>query len=694
MNTSAIPKSSSTNTLVECGLEPPQPLLGSYKAISPSIVAACNRSADDALRMARCSPVDGRYAVKNKGIAPYVCEAQLARLRIMVEAEWFRNLFLKILPADFAAGEEQLVVELARKMKSFADDLPIESAIEISKQEDRFKHDVIAMITVVRDFLEKEVSTSAGKDKVLRLLSMVHLGLTSEDVSSTSHSLMILSTLRSVIKPACESLVLGLRAKASDFNEVPDPDEPSASLGSRYFAYADRIESLCEPVANPDYLAVKFSGATGTHAAMGVVAHEGLDVLEIAKEFISAIAPELVYLPVTGQINPHDDLALWCRQADKLRVALQEISWEIWEDSGQDVIVGDELVKLLSITPDGDQSGSSAMPQKIQVILVENGIGTAACVGGLVHEFAKTVNVNRLQRELSDSRIIREILGVVLPELLQTFQNIATDIPKLTVNPKCKVPGFGSAVVRRFVKPAHYPDEASAALKILHSIASSFKEASSRLAGVSFLARTHNQPASPTTFGKELRVFAQRLEYLAAVLTKNHFGKPGSYDWKPSDVLEVAHGVLSQFFDDLRIYVLKRNGSVLIAKSPYFSFEANDSAEKNAGIALKDPATLKVLLDSLEINSELANRELNAHYECLGEAVQTVLRRFGVWDAYDRVKKVTRGATMDRRAYQEMVRELLGEAPVSTLVPEPVQQWLIELQPQGFTGAAETLARL
>lgn len=674
-------------------LSPSQSITQYYGAVSPSIAEASHRSSKDPLRSVRISPVDGRYASLMDEIAPYVCEAQLARLRVIVEAEWFRNLFLRVLPPEVSSGNEDLIVQVADLLKSFADELPVTAVTEIAEWEKKTKHDVIAMINVVRENIEKKLTGNHDRNALLQILSMVHLGLTSEDVTSTSHSMMIRIALGKAVAPACAEVVRTLREKASDFNDVEDPQNPGASLGARYCTYADRLSAVSASVVAPDYLAVKFAGATGTHAALKAIAPE-CDPIRIASDFVSAVAPELIYLPVTAQINPHDDLALWCLRVTELCGEIREIGREIWEDSGRDVQHGKELVKLLSIVPDAEQSGSSAMPQKVQVILIENAIGTAACTAGLARELSTLVNINRLQRELSDSRMIREILGVVIPNLLQMFRNMAMDVPKLRVNDQCR--GFHSSPTQ--LTPSLGSKLSRNALNLeldkLTALATAFTAAGSKFAEVPFLARTHNQPASPTTLGKELRVFGQRIEYLSAILSGDLFGRPSKYVWRTEDIFVVAQGILTQFFDDLRIYTTQRLGAIEVGPCAHFDLKTPAAASRNAKIALEKPEKIGELLNSLKASEMQLTRELEAHYESLGEAVQTVLRRHGVWDAYDRVKKVTRGATMTRSHYRQMIQELLSDTGVTDKVPKTAQTWLLELQPKDFIGAAATLARL
>jgi adenylosuccinate lyase len=631
------------------------------------------------------SAEDGRYAEKLAGLAPYVCEAALARLRLMVEAEWYQALLIDVLPPACFEDSRALAMQMGQSMREIADQMPLSMANRIAEIEASTHHDVIAMITAFREELEKRLSSgeAAQQEKLSTLLAYIHLGLTSEDVTSMSHTLLLLNALDQVLVPAFDKLSAALRLKAQEFAGVPDPKNTGFSLGARYAAYGRELEEAARTVLRPSYLAVKFAGATGTHAALGMITREDADVLRVARAFVAMAAPRAKYLPVTAQINPHDDISLWCSALQALCHKTVEICAEIWEDSGLDVEVGGSLQKLLAVLPEKQQSGSSAMPQKVQVINIENAKGTALILKGLARQVAQEINLNRLQRELSDSRMMRELLGGMLPKLLQIFQNIASDVPKLVVNSQAsKMPATSlrQSLPPQGRDPASDQDLRSA----LGRYVDAFDSAARRFAAIPFLARTHNQPASPTTFGKELKVFACRLRYLYGQL----------YTMDLNAVAVAAFNVLRQFEDDLRIYSTQRHGLVTFRAGELKFNEMPESAAEILERVISSAAPLISILERLSLDAAAAKRELDAHYESLGEALQTALRRYGVWDAYERVKKFARGAQMDREQYRAMVTAILADAEVAKKVPAAVRERLLSMSPADFCGEAVYLAQL
>ena len=142
-------------------------------------------------------------------------------------------------------------------------------------------------------------------------------------------------------------------------------------------------------------------------------------------------------------------------------------------------------------------------------------------------------------------------------------------------------------------------------------------------------------------------------------------------------------GIMEQLTDDLRIYATRRNGLLHVQHLPDRDKQRSAARYHNE---------LPLIINSLKMNVGVAVRELDAHYECLGEAVQTVLRRHGVFDAYEIVKKVTRGAQMNRTQYQQMIADILGSPEVKGKLPPEAEQYLLSLQPEDFTGKAEELA--
>ncbi len=670
----------------------PAPILENYKPVSADLEQHALADAKSEFAEVRITAEDGRYAKKLAQLRAAACEGELARRRMMIEVEWFRMLVKEVLPPELFTGMEDLVERFAEALHKAADGMSLRMANRITEIEGIKRHDVIAMIDTLRERIKTKLAEDVANrpDDVERLLSYVHLGLTSEDVTSPAHGLMLINALRHVLVPKMQELLSKLDAKAADLDTVVDPMHAGFSMGTRYRGYAAKLREMMPAVFTPDFLTMKFSGATGTHAALKSIVREGAHPLRIASEFAGYIAPELHYLPVTAQINPHDDFSLWC---GKLADFCNEVRWmceEMWQDSGRDIVTDEQLRKLIFVKPDDGASGSSTMPQKVQVINIENAKGTAQSLMAVARGLQQSIGVNRLQRELSDSRQIREIFGDVLPKLLQIVSNIETDVPKLTVNAACRI---DAGSVQQAYPSQTDEDEGLEEYTDFSSLRRALEHAAKECADMPLLGRTHNQPASPTTFGKELMIFAQRLRYLEGVQDGEYRGRQIGTKFSAGEIRETAIGVVEQMLGDLQIYARERNGMLDIHNPDLIVADKRllrDTAKK----ILTTEMSVTDIADALQFNVEVSQRELNAHFECLAEAIQVVLRRYGVTNAYDITKKVTRGAQINRTEYQTMIHELLVMDEIRGKIPADIAEQLMNLTPEQFTGEAGRLALL
>ncbi len=677
----------------------PQPIREFYAPVSRDLEFHALADAEGIHNEIHATPEDGRYAQKLAKIRAFVSEAALARVRMMMESEWFHALTRDVLPVGIIDTRRVVLRTIGAAMRRIADTMTLRIANRITEVEGQTRHDVIALLQALREEIEQDLEirqlSFLDEEELPIALSFTHLPTTSEDITSASHALLLLNALGSILQPAFDRLMEAFLSTAQALDSVEDPATPGSSLGKRYRDYEERLENFREPMFNPDYLTMKFSGATGTHAALGLIAREGTKPTSISARFASQVAPELHYRPITAQINPHDDFSVWFGHVRGFCEEVQLICSEIWEDSGRDVEVNGALTKLLSIMPDKNQAGSSAMPHKIQVINIENALGTAEALEGLVSGLQKKINVNRLQRRLDDSRMIREQFGDVLPKILQILQNIATDLSKLKGIPACVHPApdtldtVGSSDEDHLAVP-----QETALRERCMTMRIALEDVARRFAELPFLARTHNQPASPTTVGKEFRVFAERFAYVEGLLDGALRGRFVMKNHSPDILHETVVGIVEHILGDLSLYAGQRNGLMSIPEIHVpFVHDASNRREC-AEHFMAHPENFSQMMQGITVHPDIAAEELEAHYECLGEAVQTVLRRYGVYDAYEIVKKVARGAQMNRAQYREMIRGILTSSGIEKKVPREIQEFLLNLTPAAFTGSAAQLAVL
>lgn len=656
------------------------------------------KQAEATVRFTNLTPEDGRYREQVQELAPFLSEAAYIRARVILEALWLRFQMNEVLPP----GTLNLKQEDLLKIFKFADEMPVEFTLRVGEIEAIRNHDVISVIEAIREkFADVLTPETEG---------YFHLGLTSEDVSDFAQKFMFINALKKSLLPKAEKLIKRFRETGERLDSIKDPTAygygtPPFSVGARYKAYGEQIAEFLEPVFNPDYLTMKFSGATGTHAAMGIIKKEDITGREIGAKFTGSIAPGLNYLPVTAQINPHDDFVIWCGYALKMVEEIEKICSCIWEDSGLDIweeedkeyIIASrdpELTsmaeafrkphgknypaeapvskadRMLFIKPGKGQSGSSAMPQKVQIIATENARGNAQLVAGTLKALKETLSINKQQRELSDSRKIREMLGDVLPKLLMILTNIDKDLAKLEPNPACIHKGPLQTKGHNIAPNIYCSEETlDNLLEQLSEKSAALKGAAEFYADVPMLGRTHNQPASPVTLGQVFRTYAGRFDYCLEYFRKNK-----TSELAKSLITSVTDRIEANLHNDLLLYV--RRGIIRLRPNP------------------ARPLDRTSLEQDLIVNEKRCHDELENHYESLGEAVQTILRRYQVPNAYEIVKKVTRGAQMNREQYRTMILDIMSDPIASQKLPEEAKNYLLNLRPRNFTGEAAELARL
>ena len=331
------------------------------------------------------------------------------------------------------------------------------------------------------------------------------------------------------------------------------------------------------------------------------------------------------------------------------------------------------------------------MPQKVQVINIENARATAQLLMGTMSMTLMYMNQNRQQRELSDSRKIREVLGDTLPKLLHMMSNMEGDLKKLTPNEAC----FADTSKMEKQYPPMQTEPNNNRLRFLHSVSTlvqMFDAKAKKTADIPMLGKTHNQPASPVTVGKEFKVYAQRLDYIKQVVGAGLNGSPMKTQIPLDWISGALEKLLINFIEDLGLYESRKllyydNEKAEVIRSVL----DNEGQFECTNGSVKD---LEMLLHSIEIDQDVCTAELENHYESLGEALQTILRQYQVEKAYEIVKKVTRGVKMNKADYQAMLTDLFADPKVQGKLPDAAKAYLWNLTPQTFIGEAPELAKL
>ena len=360
------------------------------------------------------SPLDGRYRQKVNELDLYFSEFGLIKYRLMVEIEYFIALCDIPLPqlSDFKK-------ENYKALRSIYEDFEIVDAEKIKEREKITNHDVKAI-----EYFLKEIFFHSGWGK---WSEFIHFGLTSQDINNTAIPLSMKDALINVYFPLIFELREALAAFADEWKEIPmlarthgQPASPTR-LGKEISVFIARIDEQSKYFGQIPYSA-KFGGATGNMNAHKV-AYPDIDWITFADNFVNEELGLQRSNPTT-QIEHYDNLAALFDNMRRINVILIDLVRDFWTYISMDYFR--QKIKKGEI-------GSSAMPHKINPIDFENGEGNLGFANAIFGHLSEKLPVSRLQRDLSDSTVLRNI-GVPIGHSVLAFNSILKGLSKLIVN--------------------------------------------------------------------------------------------------------------------------------------------------------------------------------------------------------------------------------------------------------------------
>ena len=361
------------------------------------------------------SPIDGRYRGKTVSLAEYFSEYALIRYRVRVEIEYFIALCELPLPQlqDF---NHSLFEDLRAIYGSFSTD----DAQRVKDIERVTNHDVKA----VEYFIKEKFDKIGNLDKYKEF---IHFGLTSQDINNTSVPLSIKDALTQVICPAIEELIAQLQAYADEWREVPmlakthgQPASPTR-LGKEIMVFVYRLtEQLNQLKAYP--ITAKFGGATGNFNAHHV-AYPDYDWREFANTFVSEKLG-LRREQYTTQISNYDCIGGVFDALRRVNTIIIDLDRDFW------MYISMEYFKQKI---KAGEVGSSAMPHKVNPIDFENSEGNLGISNALLQFLAAKLPVSRLQRDLTDSTVLRNV-GVPFGHTVIAIESTLKGLRKLILN--------------------------------------------------------------------------------------------------------------------------------------------------------------------------------------------------------------------------------------------------------------------
>ena len=360
------------------------------------------------------SPVDGRYRKKVEELAPFFSEFGLIRYRVFIEIEYFIEL-CQLNLMELSGVDPEVFERLRILYTEFTE----ADAEKIKEFEKTTNHDVKAV-----EYFIKEKFDESG---LSRYKEFIHFALTSQDVNNTATPLSIKDAMTQAYLPALEELTAVLREKADQWSLIPmlgkthgQPASPTR-MGKEIKVFVERLENQSELLKTIPYSA-KFGGATGNFNAHHI-AYPDVDWVLFADKFLGNKLG-LERQKTTTQIEHYDHMAALFDNMKRINTILIDLARDIWSYISMEYFK--QKIKKGEV-------GSSVMPHKVNPIDFENAEGNLGMANAIFEHLSSKLPISRLQRDLTDSTVSRNI-GVPLAHTLLAFKSLLKGLGKLIIN--------------------------------------------------------------------------------------------------------------------------------------------------------------------------------------------------------------------------------------------------------------------
>ncbi len=357
------------------------------------------------------SPIDGRYRSKTASLADYFAEYALIKYRVLVEVEYF----------FFLADQRffKLAAKPRQALRTMLENFSVEDAQHIKQLEQTTNHDVKAV-----EYFLKEQADKAG---IGHLKEWIHFGLTSQDINNTAIPLSWKHAMEHEYLPALINLQNGIYNLANQWKAVPmlarthGQAASPTRLGKELMVFVERLHNQIELFASIPY-AAKFGGATGNFNAH-YIAFPKKNWVALGNQFVEETLG-LQRMQFTTQIEHYDAIAAHFDALKRINNILIDLCRDIWTYISMDY--------FKQKTKKGEV-GSSAMPHKVNPIDFENAEGNLGMANALLEHLSGKLPISRLQRDLTDSTVLRNI-GVPVAHIQIAFQSLEKGLSKLILN--------------------------------------------------------------------------------------------------------------------------------------------------------------------------------------------------------------------------------------------------------------------
>jgi adenylosuccinate lyase len=362
------------------------------------------------------SPVDGRYHRSTETLSEYFSESAIIRYRILVEVEYFIALCKIPLPQLKGVNKK-----LFPKLRKLYENFSIEDALLVKEIEQGTNHDVKAIEYYLKERFD-EMKLGAFKE-------FIHFGLTSQDINNTAFPLAMKDCWEQVFEPLFTEVHYAILYKAADWKTVPmlahthgQPASPT-TVGKELYVFAERLSAQMALIETIPFSA-KFGGATGNFNAHHV-AYPLTDWAGFANRFVNNTLG-LERCQTTTQIEHYDNLAAFFDNLKRINTILIDLNRDIWTYISMEYF-GQKVKKT--------ETGSSTMPHKVNPIDFENSEGNLGIANAMFEFLSSKLPVSRLQRDLTDSTVIRNT-GVPVAHTVIAIRSLLKGLEKIILNEK------------------------------------------------------------------------------------------------------------------------------------------------------------------------------------------------------------------------------------------------------------------
>jgi len=359
------------------------------------------------------SPIDGRYSEMTKEIREYFCEYELIKNRVLVEIEWMITLSENSNIKELNLNKEEI-----EKLRKLYINFSKEDADRVKEIEDSTKHDVKAI-----EYFIREKAKELNLEKVI---SFIHFGCTSEDINNLTYGIMVRDMINKAWLVHAKELIEIVKQSAKELKSIPmlshthGQSATPTTVGKELSVFVYRWKSVLEFLEKIN-LKGKLNGAVGNFNSFEI-AYPNIDWISLSKSFVESLGLE--YNPYTTQIESHDTLVMLLNMVQSFNMITMDFNSDMWIYISTGYF-NQKVVK--------NEVGSSVMPHKVNPINHENSMANIRLSNSYINSFATNLPVSRMQRDLSDSSMLRNI-GVAIAHSLISIKQTKIGFKKMSVN--------------------------------------------------------------------------------------------------------------------------------------------------------------------------------------------------------------------------------------------------------------------